>query len=293
MGYVMMKYIIKKLKLLQNLFNNIKLNTIRIYKVIPVIIILSIALVITGCYFEMEYSPYMTNVDIRNLNAKNIAKIKKIEESTPTRDSIKIGLFSDTHHYFSETEDVISKFNKMKDIDFVVIVGDITNQGLLTEYEWAYDVFKKLDVPFVVLIGNHDCLNYGIEIFKKMYGDLNFTFSFKGVEFICFENNSWESETPDYKWLENTAAQSTYAYRVHFSHVPNHNSAAGRFSSKEIKRFNNIMANYFDIAIHGHGHFDTDYAFVAGVPRYTIGSPGYGLYMILKFENNEFIVETF
>lgn len=262
-------------------------------KLICVLFLLPLVFAFTGCYFDMEYSPYMVKPDKKNLNAKNIAKIKKIEEIRSAKDSFKIGLISDTHHYFSETEDVISKFNKRQDLDFVVVIGDITNQGLLKEYEWTYDVLNELKVPFVVVIGNHDCLNYGIEIYKEMFGKLNFTFSFKGVEFICFENNSWESEAPDYKWLEKTAAKSKYRHLVHFSHIPNHNKAAGRFSTAEVNLFNNIMGNYFDIAIHGHGHFDSDYKLVTGVPRHTIGSVGYDHYMILKFENNEFVVERF
>lgn len=246
----------------------------------------------TGCYFEMEHSPYTINSDYSNLNKKNIEKIKNIEATRSPSNGFKIGLISDIHHYFSETEKVVSKFNNIPDLDFVVVIGDITNQGLLREFEWTYDVLNNLNVPFVVIIGNHDCLNYGIDIYKEMFGKLNFTFSFQGVEFVCFENNNWESSSdPDYNWLSKIGKLSPSSPKVHLSHIPNHNTAGGRFSQSQVDIFNNIIGSYYDIAIHGHGHFNSDYKLITDVPRYIIGGVGYKHYMILKYDNSKFIVE--
>ncbi|HQO02625.1 MAG TPA: metallophosphoesterase [Spirochaetota bacterium] len=249
------------------------------------------ALLLPGCYFDLEYSPYMTNVDYENLNAGNLEKIAALEAGREYGNTYRFGLISDTHHFYTETKKVIGIFNSRSDLDFVVIIGDTTNQGLLREFNWGYDVIKKLKYPYINIIGNHDCLDYGIEIFEKMYGPLNFSFSFLGTEFICFHNNNWESSEPDYGWLAQKASSSTAAHRVLFAHIDNSGCAFNRFSQSQVDTFNNIISEYFDCAIHGHAHENSKEDMVNGVPRYQIGSPGYGHYMVVTFNNGIFEVE--
>lgn len=249
------------------------------------------AMVLPGCYFDLEYSPYMTNVDYEDLNARNIEKIGLRESGREYGSAYRIGLISDTHHFFTDTKRVIDIFNARNDLDFVIIIGDTTNQGLLREFNWGFDVIKKLQYPFINIIGNHDCLDYGIEIYEKMYGPLNFTFSFLGTEFICFHNNNWESSEPDYGWLEQTAAASTAAHRILLAHIDNSGCAFDRFSRSQVDTFNRIVAQYFDCAIHGHAHENSKEELVNGVMRYQIGSPGYGHYMIVTFNSGIFEVE--
>ncbi|HPJ37319.1 MAG TPA: metallophosphoesterase [Spirochaetota bacterium] len=244
-----------------------------------------------GCYFDMEYSPYMTNVDYENLNASNLEKIAALESGREHNSTYRIGLISDTHHFYTETKKVIDIFNSRSDLDFVVIIGDTTNQGLLKEFNWGYDVIKKLKYPTINIIGNHDCLDYGIEIFEKMYGPLNFSFSFLGTEFICFHNNNWESSEPDYGWLAQKASASNAAHRVLFAHIDNSGYAFNRFSQSQVDTFNGIVSEYFDCAIHGHAHENSKEELLNGVYRYQIGSPGYGHYMIVTFTNGNFEVE--
>lgn len=262
-------------------------------KIILNLLLVSTVMMTTNCYFDTEYSPWESKTEHSNLNLININRIKMLEEKDPHKKSFKVGLMSDLHHFFSESEDVISIFNNTPDLDFVIIVGDITNQGLLREYEWSYDIIKKLRVPFIVLLGNHDCLNNGKEIYANMFGPKNFSFSFRGVDFICFENNNWESTTPDYNWMEDSGKYSLANYKIHLSHVPNHNTAYGRFTQDQVDHFNIIIGKYYDLAIHGHAHFSSKYTIINNVARYTIGSPGYNHYGFLNFENDMLTTERY
>lgn len=244
-----------------------------------------------SCYFDLEYSPYMTNVDHKNLITANLARLKGIESDRPSGGAFRIGLMSDTHHFFSETKEVVRIFNARNDLDFVIVIGDTTDMGLLREFNWSYDVIRKLNCPFIMVVGNHDCLDHGIEIFTKMYGPLNYVFSFLGTDFICFNNNNWESGDPDYGWLERAAASSAAERRILLSHIDNSNGAFHRFGQSMIDRFNRIVGEYFDLAIHGHAHEQSSEAVITEVPRYQIGSPGYGHYMLLSYENGVYGVE--
>ncbi len=66
-------------------------------------------------------------------------------------------------------EKVIDEVNALKP-DTVVITGDLTNEGLVSEYEKCKDLVSKLNVDKVIAIsGNHDYRNTGYLVFKKYF----------------------------------------------------------------------------------------------------------------------------
>ena len=48
----------------------------------------------------------------------------------------------------------------------------MTDFGLTKEFQWQRDIMQKLDVPYVVIIGNHDCLGTGVSSYEKIFGAL-------------------------------------------------------------------------------------------------------------------------
>ncbi len=86
---------------------------------------------------------------------------------------MKIVQLSDIHvgSQFREEifEKVIDEVNALKP-DAVVITGDLTNEGLVSEYEKCKDLVSKLNVDKVISIsGNHDYRNTGYLVFKKYF----------------------------------------------------------------------------------------------------------------------------
>ena len=66
-------------------------------------------------------------------------------------------------------EKVIDEVNAIKP-DTVVITGDLTNEGLVSEHEKCKDLVSKLNVDKVIAIsGNHDYRNTGYLVFKKYF----------------------------------------------------------------------------------------------------------------------------
>jgi len=66
-------------------------------------------------------------------------------------------------------EKVIDEVNALKP-DTVVITGDLTNEGLVSEYKKCKDLVSKLNVDKVIAIsGNHDYRNTGYLVFKKYF----------------------------------------------------------------------------------------------------------------------------
>ncbi|HVQ01532.1 MAG TPA: metallophosphoesterase, partial [Candidatus Thermoplasmatota archaeon] len=70
------------------------------------------------------------------------------------------------------------------DADFVFVSGDLTTDGLLSEYEQAQKKTKEIASPLFVVPGNHDERNLGFKLFPEFFGDTDFVHSLKNVNLI-------------------------------------------------------------------------------------------------------------
>ena len=152
----------------------------------------------------IEYHPYDGRISGKtDINKKNIARI---EEACRNKETIRFALIGDTQRWYDETEDFVNALNKRNDIDFVIHGGDVSDFGLTKEFLWQRDILNKLKVPYVVLLGNHDCLANGIEVFRKVFGDENFSFIAGRTKFVCLNTNALEFDyslpVPDFQFIE-------------------------------------------------------------------------------------------
>lgn len=63
---------------------------------------------------------------------------------------------------------IVNFINNM-DIDFVVIMGDITDKGTKKQYDLTKEILKDLNKPYYVVKGNHDIMTSD-HIFDQYYG---------------------------------------------------------------------------------------------------------------------------
>lgn len=65
---------------------------------------------------------------------------------------------------------------------------------------------KGFQMPFVCVLGNHDCLGTGEDVYKAIYGNPNFAFTAGNVRFICLNTNAMEYDysqpVPDFGFME-------------------------------------------------------------------------------------------
>jgi 3',5'-cyclic-AMP phosphodiesterase len=245
-------------------------------------------LVLTGCWFE--YSPYEIDVSTSNLTNRMIYRIAGNDEGDVP---FKVAFLSDIHFFYDKTDLLVKRLNSRDDIDFVCVLGDLAHNGLLKEYETTLKILKKLDVPFLTVIGNHDSIANGKEIYRDMFGSYNYTMLHKGVRFVFLNTNTWEfgSGVPNFEWLESVASAPGPRYSVLLCHVNGSYDNDGKFSDVEVETYNRIMRAYFVLNINGHAHERSNYYLIDGIPRYDIGSVGYGYYMIVTFHDACFEVE--
>ncbi len=205
----------------------------------------------------IEYHPYDGRVSGEtNINANNI---KRIEESCKGKDSIRFAVISDTQRWYDETEAAVEALNKRNDIDFVIHGGDMSDFGLTKEFTWMRDILNKLNVPYIAILGNHDCLANGYDIFNSVFGKPNYSFLAGDTKFICLNTNALEFDysrpVPDFKFIEEEYKDSREEYKK---------TVFAMHARPLSEQFNNNVANVFQryvkefrqlqFCINGHDH---------------------------------------
>ncbi len=173
-------------------------------------LVAGVAFIFGGCH-PFEYHPYDTRLDKKynNINSKNIQKICANDRHA---DTVRFAFMGDTQRWYDETEDFVKAVNSREDIDFVVHGGDISDFGMKKEFCWIHDIMDKLKVPYVAIIGNHDHLGTGGEIYRAMYGDFNFSFIYGGIKFLGLNTNAldfdYSTPVPDFEFIQREIADT-------------------------------------------------------------------------------------
>lgn len=215
-------------------------------------------LLLTGCN-PFEYHPYDTHLDkkYKNINEKNIREICARDRN---EDTVCFVFMGDTQRWYDETEDFVKAVNARSDVDFVVHGGDISDFGMKKEFCWVHDIMDKLKVPYVAIIGNHDHLGSGGEIYQVMYGDLNFSFVYGGIKFVCLNTNALEFDyatpVPDFEFIQREIADTVmadYSQTIALMHAEPgdvvFNNNVKLVFHEYLKRFRNLR-----FCVHAHEH---------------------------------------
>lgn len=236
-------------------------------------------ILLISCKYKL--STYSAETPEQKLNSVNLKRIKSLEASTPAE--FKVAFISDTHNYFDELDELIKKINSSGPYAFVIICGDITNLGLLEEFDTSRRFFNKLRFPYLVSRGNHDLISNGDIISRKMFGRGDFDFTFKGVQFLLFDNNNWENSgpAPDIPWVREKLAASSASAKILVAHVSPDDR--DRFTDNQILDFSTLVDNFnVDYFLHGHNHTPAESVFGNAV-KITVGAPPKGSYYELIF----------
>lgn len=218
-----------------------------------------ILLLLSSCDM-IEYHPY--DLDIRGEKEVNRKNILMIESNTATKDSISFILISDTQRWYDETEDAVQSINKLSDIDFVIHAGDLSDFGMKLEFEKQRDILNHLNVPYVCLLGNHDCLATGKDVFNIVFGQENFSFNAGTVHIVCLNTNALEFDystaVPDFSFLGNDIA-STPSYITHTVVVMHAPPYSEQFDNNVALPFQHYLHKYpsLEFCMYGHIHQST------------------------------------
>jgi len=173
----------------------------------------------------LEFSPNQTYVPAaeRQLTTQNIIRLT----SRPKKDTdtLRFVFVGDCQRFYDEAEAFVASVNQQRNIDFVIIAGDISDFGLVREMRWIHHRLRKLNVPYLTVIGNHDQVGNGRAVYKSVFGPLNYSFIYGGTKFICLDTNGREygfnGQVPNLGWLGQQLADTVNSRRsIVLCHVP-------------------------------------------------------------------------
>ena len=204
----------------------------------------------------IEYHPY----DVRlsgelHINEKNIPLI---EEKCKDKDTIRFVLMGDSQRWYDETEAFVKHMNKRNDVDFVIHGGDVSDFGLTKEFLWVRDIMGKLKVPYVTLLGNHDILGNGMDVFLDVFGDENFSFRAGKNLFLCVNTNALEFDyshpVPDFSFVYSELQDTVGLTRtIPVMHVP---PGDVEFNNNVGRVFHTMLCSFpgMEFCLHAHSH---------------------------------------
>lgn len=245
--------------------NDMRMRELR-YLCLPLLVLL-----MGGCEL-IDYHPYDVRISGEtDINARNIVKI---EAACKDKTTIRFASMGDSQRWYDETEEFVKHLNKRNDIDFMVHIGDFSDFGVTDEFLWQRDILNKLNVPYVGLIGNHDCIGTGEDTYRVVFGEPNFSFIAGRVKFVCLNTNAIEYDytrhIPDFNFIEQemTNRADEYDKTVFAMHVRPY---ADQFNNNVARVFQHYVTSFpglqFCTAGHEHRQFETD-LFEDGVMYY-------------------------
>lgn len=218
------------------------------------IMVILVAWVLSGC---VEYHPY----DTRTTGATpiNMTNIARIESEYRDRQVLRFAVVSDSQRWYDELKDAVACINARDDIDFVIHAGDISDFGMRSEFEAQRDLLSRLRVPYVCLIGNHDCIATGKSIFATIFGDADMSFVAGRTRFLCLNTNSLEYDegdaVPNLDFVEEQLSLKDDVERsVVVMHAP---PFSDQFYDEEVAMVLQqqlLSLPHLQFCVHGHGH---------------------------------------
>ncbi len=245
--------------------------------------------ILAGCNL-IDIHPYDAKVDGEcDINKHNVARIV---EACKDRDELKFAVISDTQRWYDETADAVANINARGDIDFVIHCGDQTDFGVTKEFEWMRRELQGLKVPYVCLLGNHDCLGNGVVVFRRIYGIENFSFTAGDTHFVCLNTNGLEFDysepVPDFQFIkrdrEAALADTTVRRTIVAMHAMPYSD---QFSENLAELFQQEIELYpgLQLCVCGHDHNTSiEYPFGNDFPYYQCGAAKGRSYFILTLK---------
>ncbi len=178
-----------------------------------------------------------------------------------TNDEIRFAFVTDVHigrdKCDEDLKNTVDDINSMKDVDFVVVTGDIANFGADEELQQAKSILDKLNKKWYILPGNHDTKwsESGCSSFKRIFGTEHFEFKYGKYHFIGCGSGPEMRMGPgmvpysEVLWLDSVMAKTAGEPVIYLNHYPINETLANWYKIIDILKKGNTQA-----ILCGHGH---------------------------------------
>lgn len=216
----------------------------------------SLLLLLTSCeqLFQYNSNEIILSESEKDLTNKNLARIARL----PVGDTVRFIFMADTQRWYDETEEFVASANRQNNVSFVLHGGDISDFGLTQEFKWVNEIMLKLKYPYLTVIGNHDLIANGPTIYKRMFGEFDYSFEFGDNKFVLINTNSreyaFDGSIPNLSWLRSQLSDNKENKNlIVVAHVPPFDAD---FDPELEKQYSQILASDPNVkfTLYGHRH---------------------------------------
>lgn len=147
-----------------------------------------------------EPSPW-ANVVARGYTDLTRQELRRLGGADADSSPFRVGLIADPQTTPGHLRLALRALDARNDIAFTLILGDLTDRSLRAEFLWVAKAVIKSRHPVLTVVGNHDGLIYGEEIYEDVFGALDYSFLYRGIKFVMWNDNPFEWGYPDFAWL--------------------------------------------------------------------------------------------
>lgn len=254
--------------------------------------LIMVIIVLSSCQKLFEFSPYESNLPdgYKSTTEKQLGKLSIMKFKD--QDTIVVDLISDSHVFHKELREVVNRINDDRKADLVMHLGDFMDGGYQQEYIYSHELMDRLSVPWLTVIGNHDCLSNGESVYKAMFGYEQYEFDLREWHIIVWNSVVWElgDRTPDLNWLERKLAAVKGQNIIVATHIP---SWDDQLRERWGDQFENIIAKYgVKIVLLGHEHtYSLASPFENSIPHLVVGSVSNRAFVRLKLAGNRYFLQ--
>lgn len=201
----------------------------------------------------------------------------RLRDAEPPTEEWSFLVFGDVQEAIDRVEDVYFRMNE-EDARFVLLVGDLTVTGAVSELERFDEELTKLAIPCYATLGNHE-LGVANTPYHRFYGRGSYRFEYEGFRFIMIDSANATVAPRVYSWLEawldEPPSDTPTFVGMHIPPIDPVGARTGAFASRlEAHKLLSVLARRPVVATF-YGHIHTFRAFSnAGIPAYITGGGG-------------------
>jgi 3',5'-cyclic AMP phosphodiesterase CpdA len=250
--------------------------------------------------FSLSQCTNPLSVDDRFLEKDYLANYAPPVLTMGTVTDFSFLVIADTHYGYTQYEffKYIDDNKAVWGIDFVILLGDITEAGTEAQYDLAKSDMAKTTLQIYPLIGNHDIFAGGFNGYKDAFGRTVYTFTVGSHRFIFLDTANGTLGNYQRTWLESVLAQPLSGRTLIFTHFSPTNDGFQNFTEMTYPEeryylFNLLDLHDVDYYFCGHLH-KNDHKEIRGVRYKIIKNASEGLVSgtLLKVRINSGVITT-
>ena len=159
-------------------------------------------------------------------------------------------------------EKALDLVNSEENVSFVFISGDLTTNGLLSEYQMAHQKVAEITHRCIIVPGNHDERNLGYKLFPEFFGEGSFIHTIDDINFVGLSSSEPDKDDgrlgrERHKLIEEAVRMKKTLTIVGFHHhlIPVPNSGREKNIIEDAgETLDIILKNQIPLVLMGHRH---------------------------------------